>query len=59
MTRDKQLYGRALRLSELAARRFRMGRMTRGEYAARQTTISHAHYRAQHRAGATDYSQPL
>jgi hypothetical protein len=55
MTRDLTIYGRALRLSELVARQWRMGRKSRDEYRARQAAISRAHYRAQHKAGATDY----
>jgi hypothetical protein len=59
LLRDMTIYGRALRLSERAGREWRRGRMTREQYRARQSTISRAHYRAQHKVGALDYGKEL
>jgi hypothetical protein len=55
MTRDKEIYARALRLMELLGRRLRTGRITSAAFRSRENTLINAHYRAQHRAGATDY----
>jgi hypothetical protein len=59
MSRDKGLYGRALRLVEVLARRLRLGRISAATYAARKRRIGLAHYRVQHAAGATDYCKVL
>ena len=59
MDRNMVIYGRAGRLMDILARRFRMGRVTDAQYMSRRERISLAHYRAQHRAGATDYPSAL
>jgi hypothetical protein len=55
MTRDEAIYARYLQKIELLQRGFRLNRIGQDQYRIRMQHLSASHYKAQHKAGATDY----